>query len=152
MKMDQVAYYCSNDEAERQIKNLFGLLEAAWVCDTVTATSYVRGEGPAVNVANLQFNYDLGVELELIRYTKGPNWHDPIMRHRPFISHIGIHLDDGEDFPTISSKLVQETFTISHTSHYLTKGAAAGRKYHYKIFEIAPGNFIKYIRRIHASR
>jgi hypothetical protein len=48
-------------------------------------------------------------------------------------------------------RLVQETFTTKHTSEYLTKEGSPGfgRKYHYRIFELSPGSYIKYIKRIH---
>ena len=154
MVIDQIAFYASNDEQVRQIKAQFGLLEAQWINDTVHARSIVCGvEGP--NTAELQFNYDLGIELEILRYIQGKSWHDPanIVAHKfsdPFISHVGIHLADGEEFPAMEHcKLVQETFTISHTAKYLTQGPAAGRKYHYRIFQMSQGSYIKYIRRIH---
>ncbi len=164
MKMDQVAFYAASDEEAEKIKAQLGLANSSWIKDTVTARSIVSGiEGE--NVAELQFNYDLEIELEILRYTKGPNWHlnNPLMVpwltkdrkvwHIPsFISHVGIHLGDEEDFPAMwHCKLVQETFTKSHTSEYLTKPGSPGfgRLYHYKIFELSPGSYIKYIKRIH---
>jgi hypothetical protein len=120
--------------------------------DTVHARSKVLNFPEQPNTAELQFNYSLGIELEILRYVHGQNWHlhNPLHRYSvPFISHVGIHLDDGEEFPAMEhGKLVQETWTISHTSEYLTTGAGAGRKYHYRIFELSPGSYIKYIRRI----
>lgn len=158
MKIDQIALYCSTDKQADQIKAQFGLTNAQWIQDTVTARSIVDGvEG--VNVAELQFNYDSGIELEILRYIDGPHWHlkNQAFGHLPadaeapaFISHVGIHLDDGEEFPAMEHcKLVQETFTLSHTSEYLTTGPAKGRLYHYRIFELSEGSYIKYIRRIH---
>lgn len=156
MKIDQIAFYASNDEQAEQIKAQFGLIGANWIKDTVTADSYVWDRPKTTNVAELQFNYDLGIELEILRYIDGPNWHDPgwLIRQQgfkvPFISHVGIHLADGEEFPAMRNcKLVQETFTKKHTSEYLTTGAGAGRKYHYRIFEMSPGSYIKYIRRLY---
>lgn len=151
MKIDQVAFYARSEDEANRIKAQFGLLDAQWIRDTVTARSIVRGSEHQ-NVAKLQFNYDLGIELEILRYTSGANWHElnPLAVNDSFISHIGIHLEDGEEFPVMEHcKLVQETFTISHTAEYLTTGPAAGRKYHYRIFELSPGSYVKYIRRIH---
>lgn len=148
MRMDQIAYYCATNSAEWKLKQYLNLANAEWIEDIVTARSTVFGKPPEVNVARLQFCYALGIELEIIRYLDGPHWHQNDLIDAPFISHIGIHLDDGEEFPPmIGARLVQETFTQSHTSAYLTTGAGAGRKYHYKIFQIAK-NYIKYIRRI----
>jgi len=105
-----------------------------------------------VNVAELQFCYALGCELEIIRYISGPRWHPDPAPARKFFSHVGIHLDDGEPFPLMPySRIVQETHTISHTSEYLTKPGSPGfgRKYHYRIHLVGPGTFVKYIRRIY---
>ena len=155
MKIDQIAFYCSTLEQASQVKAQFGLINANWIQDTVVARSKVWDLQEQSNTAELQFNYDLGIELEILRYIKGPHWADPAQLlyngfKVPFISHVGIHLDDGEEFPAMANcRLVQETWTISHTAPYLTTGPAAGRKYHYRIFEMSPGSYIKYIRRIH---
>ena len=153
--MNQIAFYASSDEQAEQIKAQFGLSNAEWIKDTVHARSSVWDFPEEPNTAELHFNYDLGIELEILRYIQGRNWHDParILDGQfkvPFISHVGIHLADGEEFPAMEHcKLVQETFTVSHTAKYLTEGPAAGRKYHYRIFEMSQGSYIKYIRRIH---
>jgi hypothetical protein len=156
MKLDQLAFYCSTTIAAEELMADLGLSEATWTYDTVTGNSKVT-QGYSitggVNVAELSFNYDLGIELEIIRYIDGPHWHPPAMMagHR-FFSHVGAHLDDGEPFPSMPhSRLVQETFTVSHTNAYLTdpNSTAFGRKYHYRIHEIGPNTYIKFIRRIH---
>lgn len=159
MKIDQIAFYCqSKEEATKLVKQL-GLLDANWIEDRVTARSIVNGvEGR--NVAELAFNYDRGIELEILRYVEGPSWHDtnPLFKGeagKPFVSHIGIHLEDDEDFPPMESAvLVQETFTESHTAEYLTKEGSPGygRTYHYRIFELSPGSYVKYIKRIHPKK
>lgn len=149
MKMDQIAFYARNEAEAKRIKEIFGLVNAEWKKDTVTADSSVYGSAVETNVAELEFNYDLGVELEILRYVSGPCWHDGMHKYDfyTYISHIGIHLDDDEDFPAMPyARLVQETWTQSHTSPYLVD---CGRKYHYRIFELAPGNYIKYIKRVH---
>lgn len=154
--MNQIAFYCETPEEVERIKALFGLQDGNWIADTVTAMSSVYGSGLEQNIAELLFNYHLGVELEILRYVSGPSWHDIRLTSTAngradssFISHIGIHLDDNEDFPPMPGcELVQETWTQSHTSEYLV---ANGRKYHYRIFELSPGSYIKYIKRIHAT-
>lgn len=156
MKIDQVCFYAPDHQEVNRIKAQFGLIDAKWIKDTVTAESTVWPFDKEINVAELQFNYDLGIEFEILRYIDGDHWHNnnPLLTTNglPFISHIGIHLDDSEDFPKMElCKLVQETFTLSHTTEYLTTGAGAGRKYHYRIFEMSPGTYIKYIRRIHPN-
>lgn len=165
MKIDQVAFLCLSREQADQIKNQLGLADKKWVLDIVTAKSVVADYDPMMNVAELQFNYDLGIEVEILRYIKGPNWHhfNPLagtaynrnIVNAPIISHVGIHLDDGKEFPKMaSSRLVQETWTESHTGEYLTdpKSPGFGRKYHYRVFELSPGSYIKFIRRVHPKR
>jgi hypothetical protein len=156
MKMDQCAFYAADERVVKEIMADFNLTEATWIRDVVTARSKVvigneikAGE----NVAELLFNYDLGIELEILRYLSGPHWLMPRLANRKFISHIGIHLDNDEPFPLISGRIVQETFTLSHTSDYLTKPGSPGymRKYHYRIIELSPGSYIKLIRRIPPS-
>jgi hypothetical protein len=155
MKCDQIAYYCSTEVSEILIKRSLDLSGKSWIKDTVTASSAVLLNGAwksCINIAELQFNYDLGVELEILRYISRLHWNWGRMSSDPFISHIGFHLEDGEAFPTMEGcQLVQETFTLSHTATYLTTGPAAGRKYHYRIHELGPGNYVKFIRRIHPT-
>lgn len=158
MKMDQIAYYCHDLYAETLLKEFLGLEHAPWILDRVEASSTIRNFiTPIVNFAELQFNYDLGVEVEILRYVDdSPSWHEknPLRNHKSFQSHIGVHLDDDEAFPdhkVANYDLVQETFTYKHTSKYLTDPSSPGfgRKFHYRIYEISPGSYIKFIRRIH---
>lgn len=157
MKIDQIAYYCNSDIAAQQLKEWFGLQDKEWIKDVVTGRSTMSiGSRTyiAQNVAELQFNYDLGIELEILKYIQGDHFHmeSSNLSSKPYISHVGIHLEDHEDFPQMSgAKLIQETFTISHTAEYLTKPGSPGygRTYHYRIFQAQKGSFIKYIKRIH---
>jgi len=164
MKIDQVAFYAATQAQSDAIKAMLGLTQEEWVTDTVTARSIVNGVD-GQNVGELQFNYSLGIEVEILRYIEGLSWHNsnPLAGNAftrgilkaPFISHVGIHLDDGEPFPEmIGCRLVQETFTISHTGQYLTdpRSPGYGRKYHYRIFELSPGSYIKYIARVHPKK
>lgn len=150
MKITQLAYYCSTTRAEDYVKRMLGLADKEWIRDTVTGMSSVWGADPKQNVGELQFNYDLNIEVEILRYISGPFWHQNVVfSAEPFISHVGAHLDDGEEFPAFAgARLAQETFTQSHTGEYLTTGAGAGRKFHYKVFELRRGNYFKVIRRI----
>ena len=154
MKQDQIAYYCDIQQSVDYLKEILGLADEPWIKDTVTARSSVFGRPFTTNVAQLQFCYKHGSEIEILRYISGPHWHERTTYKVPFISHVGFHLEDDEDFPDIDGKgkgtcrLVQETFTEKHTSEYLTTGEGAGRLYHYKIYQVQAGNYIKFIKRI----
>jgi len=159
MKIDQIAYYCQTDEQRKSVMKSFGLPEdAKWVEDMVTARNIFPDGTESISVGHLRFNYDKGIELELLEYVLGKHWRtddpQPWREFLPMLSHIGIHLDDWDPMPepNDSMKLVQETFTISHTSDYLTNPSSKGfgRKYQYRIFQLADGSYIKYIRRISA--
>lgn len=166
MKMDQVAFYAKTDDDVTKIKAMLGLTDKPWIEDLVTAKSLFPDGHWEINKGKLLFNYDFGMELEILRYEQGRHWHfsnngsihkrdNPMwVQQNIFTSHVGIHLDDNEQFPVLPAThiLVQETFTQSHTSEYLTTGDAAGRKYHYKIYEMVPGTYVKYIKRIHPGK
>lgn len=161
MKIDQIAFYCADDKAEAIIKAHFGLQDAEWKKDTVTAISRFHADGEVIdevtNIGYLQFNYDLGIELEILRYDDdSEHWHmEQVWKQRllganfPFISHVGIHLDEGEDFPVVDANmflLVQETWTKSHTNPYVVEKK---RLYHYRIYKCKGSNsYIKYIKRV----
>jgi hypothetical protein len=158
MRIDQVSYYCATIAIADGLKEDLDIAEDRWIKDTVTAASRVAINGAVkhdINIAELQFAYDLGMELELIRYISGPYWHQANGHYSaelPFISHVGVHLDDDEDFPKILNwDLVQETVTASHTATFLTDPNSPGyrRRYHYRIYQLGPGNYIKFIRRLH---
>lgn len=164
MKMDQIAFYCNTEKAEKIIKATFGLTdETRWTKDNVISENriYPQHGKPYTcrAIGHLQFNYDLGVELEILNYSEGSSWHNHLPTKialrggfTPFISHIGIHLNYDEDFPNedfISEsrcwRLVQHTITFQHTNPYLLEKK---RKYEYRIYESVPGTYIKYIKRI----
>lgn len=162
MKLDQIAYAVNDDNESEKLKYMLGLTLAPWVMDRVTARCKVwDNPEEQINIAKLEFCDVLGIQFEIIRYLRGANWLTKEFDRyldlpqkingaiTPFVSHVGFHLDPGEDFPEmIGCKLAQEARTMSHTCEYLTTGAAAGRKYHYKIFEVSPHNYMKFIRRI----
>lgn len=162
MKIDQIAFYAKDKNAEAIIKSHFGLLNAKWIEDEVTAESILNDDGDKViNKAYLQFNYDLGIELEILRYDEmSEHWHvDQVFKqsifakstggYYPFISHVGVHLDQGEDFPVVADAffdLVQETWTQKHTNPYIVE---KGRLYHYRIYQCKNSkSYIKYIKRV----
>src|SRR5574339_553545 len=98
MKADQIAYYCATREDSDDLKRKLGLAADAWIEDIVTAKSWVwnkrKSKEKLINIASLQFNYQLGIEFEIIRYLSGPNWHqtrnDLYGRNERFFSHVGI--------------------------------------------------------------
>jgi hypothetical protein len=143
MLMDQVAFYCTTKNQEERVKGWFNLQNAVWIHDTVTGLSSVRQAVYAENVAELQFNGDLGLQLEIIRYVKGQHW----LLARPdfgigiIVSHVGLHLADDEPWPAMGgAQLVQHTRTTKHTGEHFhnSKLPTYGRTYEYKIFESQP--------------
>lgn len=146
MKQDQVAYYSRNEKSDAIVKNWFGLLDANWIYDEVTA-EVVVGARKGVNVAELQFCDKLGTQFELIRYISGPNWLEHIpFSSRPSIAHIGYHLEDGEDWPPmIGCTCVQQATTIKHTAPHI-----GNKRYQYRIFEMSSGHYVKFIKRVTA--
>lgn len=154
MKIDQIAFYAHNELQVNRIKRQFGLLNAKWVEDTVDGHCIVLREDfgyqHGISTANLMFNYDLGVELEILTYTDGPHWHDQGERFKSgdsFFSHIGIHMkDEDEHEPFQNHDIVQEMHTTKHTNPYLLE---RNRKYHYVIRDTRAllGCYTKYIWR-----
>ena len=154
MKMNQIAFYCATDEQADLVKRKFGLQDAVWSHDTVTAEVRVWRDRDMVpwvgkNVAALQFNEDMGIQLELIRYTEGLHW---CMYHpaydingvETYIAHVGIHIGEHDWPPHLNDvKLVQQAMTRHHA-------AFNDRTYEYRIYEFAPGSYVKYIKRIPA--
>lgn len=156
-KFEQIAFYAPQPEAMKRMYRHLGC--SNWIDDTVTAKGIVGdGKTETINVADLSFNYDLGIELELIRYRAGPNWHqlrDAVDNYgdcvAPFLSHMSYHVEDmaaeKARFNTYGFKVIQDVRTISHTNPALT---ASGQKYRYVIFDTsrALGFDIKLIKRL----
>ena len=154
MRMDQIAYHVPNDGAARMVMNTFGLKEENFTIDYAKGKVWLPHVGWGDMEAKLRFNYDMGIEFELLTYLMIPNCisrccfreiEDVSLVH---FSHIGIHLEEGEDFPSPECMImVQEMMTESHTN----ENVPVGQTYHYKIFgykENVKGPFIKYIKRI----
>jgi hypothetical protein len=162
MKMDQIAYFCYSEKAESKLKRTLCLIDG-WIEDYVICDNMIYPlngvQYVSRAVGRLQFNYNLGVELEILRYDSGSSWHNHLPTKMalqstflPIISHIGIHLDDNENFPDMGNmielgwRLVQQTKTLSHSNPYIVEKK---RTYEYQIWETIPGTYLKYIKRIH---
>lgn len=155
MKIDQIAWYAHNDEQVEWIKRKFGLLDKTWIEDEATGHVSVRHNLATPNMATgqstglLRFNYDLGIEVEILTYKSGPHWHayrEEFLASVPFLSHIGIHMDKGEVEKDTSDNIVQRMRTFSHTNPYLIEKA---RTYEYVIRDTRAGlgAYTKYIWR-----
>lgn len=130
MKIDQIAFAAYNDEDERRIKSLLGLDNAEWVEDNVIARGEVDGE-PGENTAKLLFNYDYGIEVEILRYTDGPNYLSAQNIQAGQICHIGMHYTGEGEVPSFGPDIIQQVETQSHTNPFLLE---EGRKYRYTIY------------------
>lgn len=154
--LDQIAFYAPGPLAEAEIKNMLGLANADWTEDYVTGDVKVFGGDPSVSKAKLQFNYDLGIEVEILTYLEGPNWHRERERHsrhnddfefnprrEAFVSHLGFHVND-EDMPLLPWRVAQSMITTFHSNP-----AIAGRSYEYVIYDTKDmlGVDLKYIKR-----
>jgi hypothetical protein len=148
MKIDQIAFNTKNPLALMTTFQAMGLTE--WHHDVVKASGEVYGNF-ASNRAELHFNYQLGIELEILHYQEGDNW----LRggREKDLSHLGCHIETEEEVNAIKEKMkglgigiAQEVYTTSHTNPVI----AGKRKYHYVIFASKPfiGFDLKIIRRI----
>lgn len=152
--LDQIAFYAPDALAEACIKMMLGLDQAEWTEDWVEGRVSVFGEPENFSTAKLLFNYDLGIEVEILQYISGPNWH----RHRdlagrgpftrpggaPFQSHIAFHVNEG-DIPILPWPIAQTMTTTSHSNPAITD-----RRYHYVIYDTRDtlGVDLKYIKRV----
>lgn len=146
LQLDQIAFFVKDDEGEQAVKEQWGLQGAEWIEDTVVAEGLVRGsDGLAIgtNKAKLLFNYDLGIELEILRYIEGPNYCDVLGLQNGQMCHVGMHTEKGAPlmdegilagmFP--KSEVIQTVRTQKHTNQFLLD---TGRKYRYTIFDSHP--------------
>ena len=146
-KTDQIAFISRGPQATRKIQETLGLQEAEWVEDFVLAEGTVRGE-PGQNTARLLFNYDTGIELEILEYIKGPNYAEQIPTGH--ICHFGIHATAGAPVPTFDAPIIQQVETLDHTNPFLVEN---GRHYRYTIYDTIDtlGVYTKVIERIEAG-
>jgi hypothetical protein len=131
--IEQVAIASGNPQQIIEQMSIFGCNK--WHHDEVVAKGKVFGV-EAENVAELHFNYQLGFELEILKYNQGPNWHqqrNPNCYTGPaFLSHMGLHATP-EHMEQLYNKLpiAQEVWTHSHSNPAI----AGKRKYHYVVFD-----------------
>lgn len=155
IKIDQVAIATLDSEKLVNTFKKMGLTD--WIHDEVVAIGDVRDDVNCTNSAKLNFNYQMGIEFEILEYIGGKSWHDEVRKLEGganFLSHIGFHIHDqkeviaGAGEITIPAedilqelkekiikagyKIVQEVWTDSHTNQYLIDQK---RKYHYVIFD-----------------
>jgi len=153
-KIDQLAYAAYSDYQVKCIKETLRLENANWVEDVVQAQGYVFGQhGIATNRARLLFNYDLGIELEILQYLDGPNYLSKFEVSGQHIAHIGAHMEPGFDPETFNPTYwpkVQQVETQQHTNPFLVE---TGRKYRYTIYDTRRvfGHFFKTIERLEAT-
>ncbi len=157
LKIDQLAFISRSTEDTAVIKSNFRLQDADWVEDYVEARGYVRGaERNATNTARLLFNYDLGVELEILQYTDGPNYPDVGKVPSCSLCHIGFHVEKGKKIPgalqnwVFAYPMIQQVETQKHTNQFLLD---TGRRYKYTIYDTRDflGVYLKVIERIEAD-
>jgi hypothetical protein len=153
-KIDQLAYISYSPLDTVRIKQQLGLLEADWVEDRVVAKGTVRGM-PGTNEALLLFNYDMGIEVEILQYLSGPNYASNLVAGR--LCHVGIHADkfsvrEGhKPAPTFDAPIIQQVETQSHTNPFLLQ---TGRRYRYTIYDTFAnlGVYMKVIERIELQK
>jgi transcriptional regulator of met regulon len=143
--IEQVAIATQDPERlKRELGMALGL--DRWSTDQVRASGEVWGE-KGENVADLNFNYDLGpFEFELLAYKEGDSW----LEGRSGLSHLGVHVEDMDQarthFLSLGYRIAQEVRTQSHTNPYIKDS----RRYWYVIFNTreAFGFDIKLIKRL----
>jgi hypothetical protein len=162
MKIDQIALYTDSPFiAQGLLGHLFGLTE--WTPDIVVAHGTVFGEPVAQVAGELWFNYQAGIEVEVLRYFTNNHWHakraeernyPSLVYPRIFVSHLGMHVDDMAvarvPFEKAGWHVAQELWTDSHTNPYLLE---RGRTYHYVVWDSRHiiGFDLKLIQRLEAG-
>lgn len=143
-KIDQLAFISHSERDTQAIKQQLGLQSAEWIEDICVASGEVRGV-PGVNKARLLFNYDMGIEVEILQYLEGPNYASQLGSGR--VCHYGIHAAPGKVPPVFDAPIIQQVKTRSHTNEFLL---STGRRYRYTIYDTLNtlGVFTKVIERI----
>lgn len=146
-KIDQLAFISHSEKDTAAIKRELGLENAEWTEDICVASGEVRG-APGVNKARLLFNYDMGIEVEILQYLEGPNYAEHLLAGR--VCHYGIHATAGQVAPTFNAPVIQRVKTREHTNEFLLK---TGRRYQYTIYDTLQslGVYTKVIERIEAG-
>ena len=143
-KIDQLAFISHSERDTLAIKRQLGLEDAEWIEDICVASGEVRGV-PGVNKARLLFNYDMGIEVEILQYLEGPNYASNLSGGR--LCHYGIHAAPNQVPPTFDAPIIQRVKTRSHTNEFLL---TTGRRYQYTIYDTLQslGVYTKVIERI----
>jgi hypothetical protein len=151
-KIEQVALCPADPDAAIELLTAIGAGD--WARDHVCASGSVFGV-EAGNEADLNFEYEMlqgANELEVLQYTKGPNWMDVRPDADPHrVSHLGMHCSAEEllgwrdFFFNRGIEVAQEVKTSSHTNPHI----AGKRWYNYVIFNTHPilGVDLKFIVR-----
>lgn len=147
IKLDQIAFCAWTDEDERDIKKFLHLDAADWIEDTVTARGQVYKNMDATNTAKLLFNYDLEMEVEILRYIEGPNYLALAQMSGGRMCHIGSHFIGDGDVPRLDVPIIQQLVTQTHTNPFQ---AEHNRHYRYTIYNTYErlGVFFKIIERL----
>lgn len=146
VKIDQLAFCAWTDEDEAQIKHQLHLEREDWITDTVHAKGEVFGQ-PGENWAKLQFNYSLGMEVEILRYLDGPNYCRELDLQGGQQCHIGSHYVGQDGVPRLDAPVIQQVVTQSHTNPFLVEN---NKHYRYTIYNLLPklGICFKIIERL----
>lgn len=146
-KIDQLAFISHSEKDTFAIKVELGLENAVWTEDICVASGEVRG-WPGVNKARLLFNYDMGIEVEILQYLEGPNYASQLDGGR--VCHYGIHATAGQPAPTFNAPIIQRVKTRSHTNEFLL---TTGRRYQYTIYDTLNtlGVYTKVIERLETA-
>lgn len=144
--LDQIAFACNHDEDVDMIKDQLGLLDARWIQDEVIAHGEVDGL-PGTNHARLLFNYDYGIEIEILQYLDGHNYVRSQSLESGEICHLGFHMNEHCEVPFGRLRVAQKVETSLHTNPAVI---AANRSYRYTIFDARGifGTNLKVIERI----
>ena len=138
-KIEQVAFRCLVPELAIARYKQIGCKD--WVTDTVVAEGVLLGR-PFTCTADLYFNYDLGYELEILKYHDfSESWHDyrtPLKNESDLVlSHMALHCVEKEvlaitlQMATIGCPIIQSVKTTSHTNSHIKDE----RRYRYVIFD-----------------
>lgn len=160
MKIDQVAFYANDPGYARDLFGvMFGMKE--WVTDIALARGTVFGIEVQRMAGELSFNYQAGIEVEVLHYITPLHWHSARAKFLGeslppgiFLSHIGTHVDDMAvarlPFEKAGWGVAQEVRTYSHTNPYLLE---RGRTFHYVVWNSQSiiGYDLKLIQRIEAK-
>lgn len=136
LKLDQIAFAAYDYDDEVEIKRMLRLENADWVYDEVVAEGYVCPNDagvPSTNKAKLLFNYDYGIEVEILRYKSGDNYLTSQGIKPRSICHVGFHIEKGNSISgtIFGGQVIQQVETISHTNPFLS---TTGRRYRYTIY------------------